>query len=534
MQLQFMRMNKHIILSVLFLFTLTGNAVNKVSSVKDYGAKGDGLTNDTKAIQATIDDVAAKGGGIVVFPAGQYISGTIKIKDYVVLHFDVGSILQGSFDLNDYPDDLGVYPLAAPYTWRAPLIYAENARYIGIEGKGIIDGRGTRENFPPFPRENERPGLIRFRNCKFVNVENVTLRNPACWTFHLLNCEDVVVRDIRLNSNANRNNDGIDVDGGKRILITGCNINSEDDAIVLKSFTRETVSDIVISDCILTSTCSALKIGTETVGNFENITINNCVIYGSRGINLFSVDGSNINNVIVSNISMRNSKSAIQIRLGARMRPYNMSKDELPVHAGKMRNIMISNVQAIIGEDVPSTGMDNSQNFISGIPGHKIENVVLNNIHITLFGNGEAKLAQREIPEEEKAYPKSDMFGDLPAYGFYVRHVDGIEMKDIKLEVLNPDYRPALVFDDVYDVDVTACTLEGCQSGEPLVSLIDVKNAIFRSNKLKGENENFIRISGGKSGNILLKDNFLNNTKNTYVVSKEVKKEIVTEIGTIR
>lgn len=509
-------------------------SATSIYSVLDFGAKGDGQTNDTKAIQATIDTATAKGGGVVLFPAGKYVSGTIVLKDYIVLRFETGSIMQGSLNLKDYPSDLGVYFMTPPYVWHAPLIYAENARYIGIEGKGIIDGRGTRENFPPFPRENERPGLIRFKDCKFVNVEDITMRNPACWTLHLLNCEDVVVRDIRLNSNANRNNDGIDVDGGKRILITGCNINSEDDAIVLKSIMRETISDIVISDCILTSTCSAIKIGTETVGNFENIAISNCAIYGSRGINLFSVDGSNINNVTVSNISMRNSKSAIQIRLGARMRPYNMAKDELPVHAGKLRNIMISNVQAVIGEDVPSTGMDNSQNFISGIPGYKIENVTLSNIHITLYGNGEAKQARREIPEEIKAYPKSGMFGDLPAYGFYVRHVDGIKMNNVKFEVLNPDYRPALVFDDASDINVTECVLEGSQSGEPVISLVNVENAIFRNNTLKGGNDNFIGISGKNSKEIILKDNFLKNTKNTYELSKEVKKEAVTEISTIR
>lgn len=519
---------------VLFFSIIALNVFAIEFSVIDNGAKGDGQTNDTKAIQATIDKVAAKGGGTVLFPAGQYVSGTITLKDYVVLRFETGSIMQGSFNLDDYPSGLGVYYVTSPYVWQAPLIYAENARYIGIEGNGIIDGRGTREKFPPFPRENERPGLIRFKDCKFVNVSNVTMRNPACWTFHLLNCEDVVVRDIRLNSNTNRNNDGIDIDGGKRILITGCNINSEDDAIVLKSFTRETISDIIISDCILTSTCSAIKIGTESVGNFENIAISNCAIYGSRGINLFSVDGSNINNVTISNISMCNSKSAIQIRLGARMRPYNMAKDELPAHAGKLRNIMISNVQAVIGEDVQSTGMDNSQNFISGIPGFKIENVTLNNINITLFGNGEAKQAQREIPEEIKTYPKSGMFGGLPAYGFYVRHVDGIKMNNVTLQVLNPDYRPALIFDDVSDVDVKECTLEASQSGEPVISLVNVENAIIRNNNLKGVNDNFIGISGKNSKDIILKDNFLKNSKNTFEISKEVKREVVTEIGTIR
>lgn len=510
------------------------HANNSVYLVTDYGAKGDGQTNDTKAIQATIDDAATKGGGVVSFPAGQYVSGSIILKDYIVLRFETGSILQGSLDIKDYPADLGIFYLASPYIWRGPLIYAENVRYIGIEGKGIIDGRGTRENFPPFPRENQRPGLIRFTNCKFVTVKDVTMRNPACWTFHLKNCEDVVVRDIHLNSNSNRNNDGIDVDGCRRISITGCNIDSEDDAIVLKSFAKETSSDIVISGCILTSTCSAIKIGTETVGNFENISINNCAIYGSRGINLFSVDGSDINNVTISNISMRNSKSAIQLRLGARLRPYGMAKDQQLTHAGKLRNIMITNVQAVIGEDIAGTGADNSQNFICGIPGHNIKNITLSNIHITIFGNGTKQQANREIPEEITAYPKSGMFGDLPAYGFYVRHVNGIMMNNIQLETLNPDLRPALIFDDVTEISILDCKLSGCDDTEPLIRLKDVKNATIQGIYPNGKIGNFVNVSGKTSKDIILKDNYLMKAAKAFELSKEVSNNAVKEINTIR
>jgi polygalacturonase len=453
-------------LSAFFAIQLQAQAVY---SVRDFGAKGNGKTVDTKAIQAAIDKAASTGGGVVLFPPGQYVSGSIILKDYITLRFENGSILLGSTHIKDYPADLGVIYLADPYVWRGPLIYAENVRYIGLEGIGIIDGRGTRENFPPFPREEPRPGLIRFTNCQFVTVRDVTMRNPACWTFHLRNCEDVNIRDIRLNSYSNRNNDGIDVDGCRRVSITGCNIRSEDDAIVLKSFQRDKSCDIVISDCILNSTCSAIKIGTETMGDFENISISNCSIYGSRGINLFSVDGADINGVTISNITMRDTKSAIQLRLGARLRPYQIPKDQQITSAGRIRNVQISHVQAVIAQSHASTGVDNSQNFICGIPGHRIENLSLSDIFIELYGNGTTQQSQRAIPEEEKAYPKIGMFGDLPAYGFYVRHVENLRMNNIRFHLLNPDLRPAIVLDDVQEASLQELYLGDSRSQEQLI-----------------------------------------------------------------
>ena len=497
-----------------------------IYSVRDYGAKGDGQTIDTKAIQATIDKASAEGGGIVQFPPGQYVSGSIVLKDYIVLRFETGSMLLGSLNLDDYPDDLGVLHIGAEYIWKGPLIYAENARYIGIEGSGIIDGRGSREVFPPMPRLNERPGLVRFRDCSFVTVSDVSMRNSACWTFHLRNCEDVTIKNIRLDSNINRNNDGIDVDGGKRISIIGCNINSEDDAIVLKSFVREKVSDIIIADCILTSTCSAIKIGTESVGDFENISISNCVIYGSRGINLYSVDGSNVNNVTVSNISLRDCKSVIQLRLGARLRPYQMPKDQHITHAGQLKNIMISNIQA--------TGVLESQDFISGIPGYKIENVSLSDINIFYFGNGNRQQAAREIPEEIKAYPKIGMFGDMPSYGFFIRHVNGIRLNNIRITFLNQDLRHAFFLDDVSRVEISGCQTEGVKVGAPLIQLNNVDDAVIRNNRPIGDSPIFVGVSGKNSKGIILKDNYLGQIKKTVEFDSEVNCDAVKEINTIR
>ncbi len=494
--------------------------------VTDFGAKGDGKSVDTKAIQAAIDKASASGGGKVVFPAGQYVSGSIVLKDYIVLRFAPGSILLGSLDMKDYPEDLGRIRMSEGNYFAGPLIYAEGCRYIGLEGPGIIDGRGERGNFAPMPVTNIRPGLVRFTDCIFVSIKEVTLRNSARWTLHLRGCEDVDIHGIRLNSNVNRNNDGIDVDGCRRVSITGSNINAEDDAIVLKSFTRDRVTDIVISDCILESTCSALKIGTETVGLFENISISNCVIIGSRGIGLYSMDGADINNVTISNISLRDCKSVIQVRLGERLKPYNMPKDMHFSHAGRIRNVMISNIQA--------TGVEQSQDFISGVPGRNIENLDLSNIRITYFGTGTKDLAVRAIPEEKARYPKIGMFGDLPSYGFFIRHVDGVRLHNIQFDYINSDARPAIVFDDVRGVNLSDCRFKANTSDEALLRLTNVRGADIRTSSVQGVKDTFVSVQGEASDSVVVRDNILYGVKNIVGRGKEVKGQVIKEAGNIR
>lgn len=495
-------------------------------SVRNFGAKGDGKTLDTKAIQATIDAVAQQGGGTVLLPAGRYLSGTIVLKDYVTLRVDAGATLLGSTNRQDYPADLGVLAMNEITNFAGPLVYGEGLQHAGIEGRGIIDGQGTRANFAPLPASLLRPGLVRFKDCKFLTVEDVNLRNSARWTLHLRDCEDVTVRGITLHSRVNRNNDGIDVDGCQRVKILGCTIDSEDDAIVLKSFRQQTVRDIVIADCLLSSFCSALKIGTETVGTFENISISNCTIYESRGIDLYSVDGSDINNVTISNISLRKPVAVIQLRLGDRLRSYGMTEVEKPKQAGRLRNILISNVQA--------TDVEDSQDFIAGIPGHPLENVVLSDIRISYKGGGTVAQAQREIPENTKMYPKIGMFGDLPSYGFFIRHAHGISLRNIQFDVMTKDLRPALVCDDVDDLTIAGCRLMGDPQGQPLIRLKQTRNAIIQDCRPTNAVDTFVGVTGVDSKNILLNGNLLQKAKTTFDLDKTVRKEVLREISSIR
>ncbi len=267
-------------------------------------------------------------------------------------------------------------------------------------------------------------------------------------------------------------------------------------------------------------------IGTETVGDLENITISNCVIYGSRGINLFSVDGADINNVTISNISMRNSKSAIQLRLGNRLRPYSMPKDQYITTPGRLRNILISNVQA--------TGVQDSQDFMCGIPGYPLENIQLSDIRISYYGNGTMAQATREIPEETRLYPKLGMFGDLPAYGFYIRHAKGVRLHNVRFDHLNPDMRPALVLDDVAGLNISDCMLQGGSTPAPLIRLHNVRDGVIRDSRPLDGCNLFVGVSGKDSKDIILQNNVLRKVKKTVEPGKEVKSEAVKEVGTIQ
>ena len=517
--------------AILLLFLITTLAVHAersntgIYNVLNYGAKGDGKTLNTKAIQAAIDEAFKFGGGTVCLPAGKYLSGSIVLKDFVVFRLEVGSVLLGSTNIKDYPADLGLIEMIPGVFFSGPLVYAENAQHVGIEGKGTIDGRGTRENFEPLPPTTPRPGLVRFRNCRFVSLEDISLVNSARWTLHLRDCEDVSVRNIYLNSNVNRNNDGIDVDGCRRVRITGCQLNAEDDAIVLKSYKPGIVQDIVIADCILSSTCSALKIGTETVGTFENITISNCAIFGSRGIDLYTVDGADINNVTISNISMRDCKSVIQLRLGGRLTPYTIPENQRPKQAGRLRNVIISNVQA--------KNVEESQNFISGIPGHNIENVVLSDIRISYRGGGTREQALREIPEEITKYPKIGMFGDLPSYGFFIRHAEGISLRNIHLTVDERELRPAIVCDDVSNLELSGSRFSGDTEGEAVVRLTQTNRAIIKENQVDGTAKTFFRVQGN-SKNIILKENISGNVTTFLDADNSIEKDQIKELNNIK
>ena len=422
-----------------------------IFNVKTFGAVGDGMAMDTKPLQDAIDACHANGGDTVWVPQGRYHVGTIRMKSNVTLSLDYGAYLLGSQNISDYATDLSVPREGGVHC----LIYAEDATNMVIEGLGEIDARGTPEAFPR-KSGSPRPRLMRMVNCDHIRFSGVTYKRPAFWGIHLIDCRyihfDAVT--IRFRNNG-YNNDGIDLDGCEDVLIENCDIDSGDDAICLKS-SRNACRNIVARGCKVASNTAPLKLGTSSRGGFVNVTVTNCYFYNSPmgAIKLELVDGGRMENVNISRIVMENVGNPIFIRLGNRGRTYekrtgqkfhaDVNPEGAPV--GSIKNIRISDVVAkVTGEDKSRSGPI----MITGIPGHYVEDVVLENIKISYPGSGTFEDAERVVPEDIARYPEQFFFGVLPSWGAYIRHAGNIEFKNVEMQIRSPDKRKKIVLEDV-------------------------------------------------------------------------------------
>lgn len=451
--------------------------------VSEFGAMADGNTLDTEAIQHAIDAAGKKGGTVVLAP-GRYRSGTLRLRSHVTLRLEPGAILLGSTDLADYPQTIPALRSYTDHYATQSLIYAENVENVGIVGRGTIDGQGEAFKSKTY---KDRPYVIRMISCRNVLIDGIGLRHSAMWMQHYLACDDVVVRGIRVDNRCNANNDGIDIDGCRNVRVSDCSISSDDDALTLKSTSSRACENVTITNCVLSSRCNALKLGTETTGGFRQIAITNCVMYDTDlgGISLMIVDGGILDGVVVSNVIMRNVRVPFFIRLGDRARP---PVEDMPRPApGSVRNIAVSHVVA--------TGSDVEGSFISGMPGHPIENVSLTDLRLSYRGGEKADASRRAIPELPEKYPDARMFGVLPAFGLYCRHVSGLRIDAADLSFEASDERPALVAEDVRNFDVSGLSGSCSTASSGFVWLHDVKSARLNS-CVAPRGTTFVSISG--------------------------------------
>jgi hypothetical protein len=456
-------------------------------NVRDFGARGNGARLETGRIQNAIDACARQGGGLVVFPAGQYCSGTLFLKSGVVLHLEEGALLTASRDLANYPRvSPGFRSYTDNYTERS-LIYGEELQDIGIEGEGTIDGNG--EAF--FGSQLERPYLIRFVSCHGVSVKGITLRDAAMWAQHYLACDEVRIEDITVHNRCRMNNDGLDLDGCHRVRIARCDISSEDDSIVLKSTSNRGCRDVEISQCRLSSDNNALKLGTESSGGFENIRITDCAIYNTKcsGLALEVVDGGLLDGVDVSHLVMRDVASPIFIRLGNRARRQAAGAPKPAI--GSLRNVRI--------RDVVATGADRIGCSITGLPGYPAKNISLEDIRVTFAGGSQRSRNGQLVSEHASKYPEYSMFGSLPAYGFYCRHVEDLRFAKIELDFQKPDARPSLVCDDVAGLQLSHWIGQGLTEKARPFRLLDVNDAQLDNVSLRLDDARSKRATGKHS-----------------------------------
>ncbi|MGH9970757.1 MAG: rhamnogalacturonidase [Pyrinomonadaceae bacterium] len=471
-----------------------------VYNVKTFGAKGDGHALDTPAINKAIEVAAAAGGGTVRFPAGNYLSVSIRLKSNISLYLDQGATIIAAEPSKGFkydppePNPWDAYQDFGHSHWHNSLIWGENLQNVSILGPGLIWGKGlvrsggssrtaeqnaalnnARASEParpfgyPNPRDAVEPGwgnkAISLKLCRNVVIRDISILHGGHFAILATGVDNLTIDNVKIDTNR----DGMDIDACRNVRVSNCSVNSPfDDAICPKSsfalgFARAT-ENVTITNCQVSgydegtfldgtykreytryshnSPTGRIKFGTESNGGFKNITISNCVFDYSRGFALESVDGGLLEDVTITNITMRDIVNPpFFLRLGNRARG---PKETTTV--GELRRIIISNV--IVHNADPKYG-----SIISGIPGHDIEDVKLNNIRIYYKGGGTKEQAALEPPEKEKDYPEPVMFGEMPAYGFFVRHVNGLEMNNVEVSYMKEDLRPAFVLNDVKGVE---------------------------------------------------------------------------------
>ncbi|WP_431216227.1 glycosyl hydrolase family 28 protein [Puia sp. P3] len=406
--------------------------------------------NTTTAFQHSIDSCSAHGGGIVRIPKGKHTIGTLYLKDNVELHLEQGAVLLGSTRPEDYSSPA--------------LIYASDARNIAITGPGTIDGQGGDSAFQKGDNGNGRPRIIHFVRCNNVRIEDITLRNSPFWVQYYSGCDTVNIRGIRVYSHSNWNNDGLDIDS-RNVTVSDCTIDSDDDALCLKSETPGMACENVkVTNCHLASNCNAIKLGTASRTGFRHISISNCTVNAASedpirhwrqklehitadrtvlaGIAVETVDGGESEDIDISHIQMDHVQTPIFIRLGDRQR---RPRPCLPPAISSLKNVSISYIRATAYSRISSS--------VTGLPDASLQNIYFNDIRITGPGGGTAKDATRRIPEMENSYPENRIFGNsLPASGFYFRHVKGLSLQNVNSTPQTPDQRPNFLRDDVTEI----------------------------------------------------------------------------------
>ena len=448
----------------------------------------DGKTLCTQQLQQAIDQINEKGGGRLVLARGAYLTGGLMLRSGVELFLEEGATLLGSTNPDDYQ------PISISHTddtrndnASMALLMADKAEHISITGSGTIDGQGlalalnidslhhTGERLDPYynqrrqrPSEIARPKLLFIHDSKDIHVSGIKLRKSANWglSFHL--CEQLSLLRLDIENRAYWNNDGIDLTDCRHVLVADCQINSADDGVCLKSYHADRECyDIEIARLSIRSSASAVKFGTASWGGFRNIYVHDLKVRDTfrSAIAIESVDGAKIDSVLVERIDAKNTGNPIFLRLGQRAGE----------RKGSLRNVTIRNFTCEVPFGRPDEAYDLRgpevdffhnpfPSSICGIPDNPIENVVLENINITCPGRATKGMAymplwrKGDVPEQINKYPEFTMFGELPAWGFYVRHVDGIRFKDVHLSLVDEDFRPPFVFDDVRNLDLSSLT----------------------------------------------------------------------------
>lgn len=495
-----------------------------------YGAVGDGAALNTSAIQKAIDDCNRSGGGKVIFPQGRFLSGTIALKNNVTLQLLKGAVLLGSTNINDYQNlDPFTEGLGNHVGWA--LVAAIDVKNIGIEGEGVIDGQGSKlkaeqiltDARPESQRWGRRPFLLRVVRCDGVNINGITLNYSAAWTSHYFQTKHLTIKNIKIVSVGVAHNDGIDIDGCQDVNISDSDIQSGDDGLCFKTTSSKMpCRNIAVTGLRIKSNQGAIKMGTESMAAFEDIKISDCYIYNTTngGIKLLTVDGAHLHHILISDITMVEVKTPILIRLGSRLSVFRKDQDTKQ-QTGILEDVIIKNVKAKAADNaqlMPPSGI-----LITGIPGHSIKNLTLQNIDIQLAGGGTAQNARQVVPEAIDKYPEVKTFGPLvPAYGIWARHVEGLKLINVKFTLGSNDLRPVFICEDGKNIELNNWTIPATTGAEAVIRLENVNGANISNAGVKGTASVFVRVENNNDASVHLNGNKLAGIKKDIEYDKPV------------
>ena len=476
----------------------------QVFNVRDFGAKGDGQTLDTVAVQSAIDAAHKDQGGTVLIPAGTFVVGTIELKSNVTLHLAAQGRLLGSGKAEDYKAGNGI----PPSNGNVVMISAANAENVTIEGPGTIDGNGakffTGKGDMTGPGQNsaegyfQRPHLMVFYRCSSLCIRNVFLTASAYHCARILECKRVVLDAVRVYNRVNLNNDGFHINSSQFVHIVNCDVVCQDDACALFGSNKF----VTVTNSTFSTRWSIFRFGG---GEAENITISNCVIYDTYGCPIKMRCGarSRFENITFSNLIMNNVTGPITVGLDSSRRN-NADTTAPPAVKGIVRNIAFNGIRGfVVAEGRQHADLPWPQKFrpgetrhcivVNGVGEDIIENVTFQDVHFTFEGGGTAAEAAAEVPQIAGEYFE---IGTPPAYGLYARNVRGISLNNVRFELSKPDLRPAVDFDRVADATVNGLSVQGNAEAKSVVRLKNASDVLFTGSRLLTRASAFIGLVG--------------------------------------
>jgi polygalacturonase len=499
----------------------------RIFNIRAFGARGDGRTLDTAAVQAAIDACAAEGDGVVLVPAGNFLIGPIELKSNVTLRLSAGGKLLATTDVSQYHPARGI-PLNGDHTMgdgNVGLVYAANADNVTIEGSGTIDGQGAQTRAAGL-HGNGRCHLTLFYRCTNLTIRDIYLFHSGYHTCRICNCSYVHLDGVRINSRVTGNNDGFHFISAEYVNMTNCNVRCQDDACALFGSCRF----VTITNSTFSTRWSVFRFGG---GVAENIAVSNCVLYQVFGcpIKLRCQAGSRYENMSFSNLIFQEVTGPISIGAGPMRRrgttataPSTYEAGEPPATSptegpyanwpgGVVKNISFSNISGTVTsqqlhlDDSTFTSSTNPAEMhscviLNGVDGTYLQDISLSNINLTFGGGGTAADAgRRDLPQVAGEYYQ---LGPMPAYGLYARNIRGLTMNNIRFEVTAPDLRPAVVFDKVHDAEIRGLSAQANADAESFLRLMNCTNTLITAPRVLSPAAVFVRVEGAQSDDITI------------------------------